>query len=463
MNNSNVKNRIPHPLRFSADDNLVLTDDILTYFINENQRNMARYKKLDEYYQNETEIQSRTMSDHDKPNNRISHAFARYISKISTAYFMGLGIRYDAKPKAYKKELDKIISGNITNIQHFEEAKEMANCGISYELLFINPSGELKSKFYKANEIIPIFGQTPKNYLSMAIRPYKITSVGSHAKEQEYIEVYDKQYISTYKRIAGAWKLEERFSHNLADVPVIIRCNNYELKGDYEDIIPLIDAYDKAQSDTSNDLDYFSDAYLNLEGLDSINAVDEEGNEISMNDSAKLLRESRLLFTPAGCKAQFITKAADDTQSEHHKDRLRGDIFFLSQVPNLTDESFAGNLSGVAIKYKLFGLEELVIEKETYFTSSELKKVRIITDYINKLKNTSYDWRTVTLKFDRSAVSNTLEIAQIMNLLRDILSNETLLGMFPEVEDVTEELQRKLKETLSLENSGTGETGEAVF
>ena len=32
--------------------------------------------------------------------------------------------------------------------------------------------------------------------------------------------------------------------------------------GDYEDVIPLIDAYDKAQSDTGNDMEYFTDAYL---------------------------------------------------------------------------------------------------------------------------------------------------------------------------------------------------------
>lgn len=453
-----IKNRIPPPLRFTIADDTEVTGEVIDYFLLKNDSNDKRYELLEDYYHNRTGIQSRSQSDSDKPNNRISHAFAKYICKIATAYFMGLGIRYSAKPKAYKKALDEVMSGSLTQIQHFEEAKEASKRGISFELLYFDPDGQLKSSFYSADAMIPVFSQTPSRYLALVLRPYTLESLLQGTKTEKFVEAYDRQYIYIFKQSGNnRWVLQERFSHNFYDVPVIIRCNNQELKGDFEDVIPQIDGYDKAQSDTANDLEYFSDAYLSLPGVDGVNAVDEEGNELSTGETAKLLRKNKMLFPPVGCDAKFITKNADDTQAEHHKDRLRNDIFFLSQVPNLTDESFAGNLSGVAIKYKLFGLEELVIEKETYFTSSELKKVRLITDYLNKRNGTSYDWHTVELKFDRSAVSNTLEIAQIMNLLRDILSDQTLLGMFPEVKDVAKELERKLRETATLENTGDGE------
>lgn len=452
-----IKNKLPSPLRFTIADGTAITGEVVAYFLQRNKDNEKRFQLLEEYYCNSTGIQSRKQSDSDKPNNRISHAFAKYICKIATAYFMGLGIRYSAKPKAYKKALDDVMSGSLTQIQHFEEAKEASKCGVSFELLYFDPDGQPKSAYYPASAMIPVFSQTPGNYLALMLRPYMLESLRPNIKTEYFVEAHDRQYVYTFKQSGNnRWVLQEQFSHNFYDVPVIVRCNNQELRGDFEDVIPQMDGYDKAQSDTSNDLEYFSDAYLSIPGVDGVTAVDEEGNELSTGETAKMIRANRMLFPPAGCDPKFITKNAEDTQAEHHKDRLRNDIFFLSQVPNLTDESFAGNLSGVAIKYKLFGLEELVIEKETYFTSAELKKVRLITDYLNKRNGTSYDWHTVELKFDRSAVSNTLEIAQIMNLLRDILSDETLLGMFPEIKDVAEELKKKLAEAAALENTGDG-------
>lgn len=450
-----VKNRVSRPVRVAVTDDIPITDKLIDYCLNKNKRNIARYKLLDDYFYNETAIQSRTCSDPDKPNNKISHAFARYITKIATAYFMGYGVRYETKNKKYKKELDELLDANMTKIKHFEEAKEMSKSGISFELLFINPEGKLKTQFYEAKEMIPVFSCSPGNFLACVLRPYEIVSIDSRAPAEKFIDVYTKSYVYSFRKVnGGTWALQEKFSHNFSDVPVIVRFNNTEIKGDYEDIIPQIDDYDKAQSDTLNDLDYFTDAYLVLEGLDALTGEDEDGNELTPDATARVMNQNRMIFMPPGCKAGFITKDANDESSEKHKNRVFKDIFFLSQVPNLTDEEFAGNLSGVAIKYKLFGLEELSIEKETYFTSSELKKVRLITEYINALKNTSYDWKTVSLKFDRSAVANTYEIAQIMNLLRDLLSDETLIAMFPGIKNVAEELERKIKEQQKSENSG---------
>lgn len=455
--NGDIRNKIPRPIEIKLTDDIEITPNVINYCLTKFRPNKRRLDYLEKYYHNETEIQSRRMDDPDKPNNKVSHAFAKYITKIATAYFMGYGIKYETDDEGYKPELNDILDSNMTKIKHFEESKEMSKRGIAYELLFINPEGKLKTQFYKADEIIPVFSQTPSNFLAMALRPYKITSIDSRSNDVEYVDIYTKYYVYNFKRVSGGqWKQQEKFSHNFSDVPIIVRMNNAEIKGDYEDIIPQIDAYDKAVSDTANDLDYFTDAYLVLEGIDDLNGQDDDGNELSADETAKIMKKNRLIYVPTGAKASFITKDTNDTASENHKKRSFKDIFFLSQVPNLTDEEFAGNLSGVAIKYKLFGLEELSIEKQTYFTSSETKKVRLITEYINALKNTNYDWRTVKLSFDRSAVANTYEAAQTINLLRDILSEETLIGMYPEINDAAAELKKKQKEQAKEENTGNG-------
>lgn len=104
------------------------------------------------------------------------------------------------------------------------------------------------------------------------------------------------------------------------------------------------------------------------------------------------------------------------------------------------------------MKYKLFGIEELATEKQKYFTSSEMKKIRLLTEHLNARRGTEYDWRTVKLSFDRSNITNLLETSQIINNLRGLLSDETLIGMWPEIKDASDELQRRLDERARAEN-----------
>lgn len=452
-----VKNRLARPEKLRLSESEETRPELIDYCLKHARRQEARHRALDNYYHNKTAIQSRVLPDPDKPNNRVSHAVAKYITKIATAYFMGQGIRYETEDGAYKAALDDILDANATKIRHFEEAVEMSKQGVSYELLYTDPDGRLRTQSFAADEIIPVFGDGVGGFLFMALRPYRYASL-REGIPTEYVDIYTRRTVETWQRAAGgSWKLRERFSHNFSDVPVIVRMNNADLKGDYEDIIPQIDAYDKAQSDTLNDLDYFTDAYLVMEGVDELVTENEKGEEVTGHQAAKALKQDRMINMPEGGKAYFITKESNDATAENYKNRVYRDMFTLALVPNLTDEEFAGNLSGVAIKYKLFGLEELSAEKETYFTSSELKKVRLITEYLNALHSTHYDWRSVNLKFDRSAIANTLEIAQIMNMLRDVLSDETLIGLFPEVENAAAELERRSQEQDARENRETPE------
>jgi len=50
-------------------------------------------------------------------------------------------------------------------------------------------------------------------------------------------------------------------------VPIAIFENNEDQMGDFEKVIDLIDAYDKMESDSLNDFEYFVDAYLALYGF----------------------------------------------------------------------------------------------------------------------------------------------------------------------------------------------------
>ena len=65
------------------------------------------------------------------------------------------------------------------------------------------------------------------------------------------------------------------------------------------------------------------------------------------------------------------------------RDDLKQDIHKFSMVPDLSDESFGGNLSGVAIKYKLLGFEQHIKNKERYFTRSLRERFRLYNNFLN--------------------------------------------------------------------------------
>lgn len=404
-----------------------------------------RFNKAQRYYEVKNDIYARKMSDL-KENNKIAHGFARYITNMATAYFIGKPVRYSVDDEAYQKALDDVLNKNYINMLNFEVSKEASKKGIGFLLIYINEEGKLKIKKCDAEEIIPVFSTSLGEYLECAVRLSEEYDIdGKFLKEGA--DIYDKERIYHYERTnrAADFEFVSDEPHLLSDVPVIVIKNNEEMIGDYEPQYSIIDGYDKGQSNTGNEVDYFADSYLALVGagggLESIGSEepDEDGNR-----AAKNLKENKLLFLDEGGQAYFVEKNPNDTVTENYKNRLFKDLFFLSQVPALTDENFSGNLTGVAIRYKLTGLEELAIMKENNFQAAQHKMIKLITDYLNMIQNKEYDPEQVTQKYTRNFIDNESEIISNVTQLENVVSKETQLNMLPQtiVDNAQEELDR---------------------
>lgn len=410
---------------------------------------LPRLETLEKYYQVENDILKRTMQS-EKPNNKMAHGFAKYITNMATGYFMGEGVRYEAKEQQYQQDLDNLLDKNYTKDSNFEVAKEMSKKGIAFELLYINETSELKFKEFQ--DMIPVYSTSAGEFLEFAIRIWDEEDLLS-GKTISFAEVYTKAEIITYRKEKDTNEYIEitRTEHYFEDVPVIVYWNNKEQKGDYEDVITLIDAYDKTQSDTANDFEYFTDAYLVLIGAGELVKEGEAGDEKS---AAKTLKQERILLLDEKGQAEWLIKQINDTAVENFKNRVYDDIFFLSQVPALTDESFAGNLSGVAIRYKLIGLEQLAVIKENKFLAAQKKKIKLITQFLNKKRNKNYNPDEVQIIFDRNMIENLEEAAKTAAELEGIVSKETQLRVLPIVKNVQEEIARIKKEKEEEDNLG---------
>ncbi|MCL2463023.1 MAG: phage portal protein [Defluviitaleaceae bacterium] len=407
------------------------------------QNEQRRFARLERYYMAENEILNRTVLD-EKPNNKLAHCFGRYISNMATGYFMGKGVRLEVPDEEYKLTLMEILDANQTDNTNFEIAKEASKKGVAFEILYINEKSELKTKKLKAEDVIPVYSPDLGKFLECAIRLWSVrTSVTSLIPDMEYAELYTDTEIYSYsKRPAEqVYTLDGVKAHNLGDIPVIVYWNNEEQTGDYENIISLVDAYDKAQSDTANDNEYFTDAYLVLIGAGG-GVTNGDGDDEDTASAYRDMRRERVIHLDEQGQAEWLTKNVNDSAQENYKNRIYKDIFFLSQVPALSDESFAGNLTGVALRYKLIGMEQLSIMKQNKFFSAQKKKLRIITDYINLKFNRGYDADTIVLHCERNFIDNIAEAIQNVVQLDGIISHETQLQNIPYVADPVKELEK---------------------
>ena len=211
--------------------------------------------------------------------------------------------------------------------------------------------------------------------------------------------------------------------------------NNEELQGDFEQVISLIDAYNREQSNTLNDMDQFSDAYLVLTGY---SATDQEDIE--------KLKKDKVLLNDTDGKAEWLTKDVNDSWVENYKNRLNKDIHKFSFTPDFSDESFGTNVPGVSLKLKLLTSEELRATKEMFFREGLVKRMDLIANYLNMAGDHEIIRNEIQMVFSDVLPQNVLELTQIVQNLAQDVSTETRLSILPFIENPAAEMEKKQKE-----------------
>ena len=392
---------------------------------------LPRLLELENYYNTKNKIINRTMADPAKPNNKIANPYASYITDTLTGYFVGEPITYNSNDKTLLQDLSMIFEYNDEADENMELAKNASIFGVAYEMLYFSDEDKMiRFKPLSPKEVIPIFDKSVEGNLLAVIRYYDDYNVVED-KTYTIIEVIDAVGVSRYQSTKGSNTLTllENYPHYFGMVPVAIYKNNEEERGDFEPVISLIDAYDTMESDSVNDFAYFVDCYLALYGFTA------EAEDVQK------MKENRILLMDDGTKAEWLIKNSNDTTIENMKNRLDADIHKFAKCPNLADKEFASNASGIAIKFKTLGTENLVSIKERKFKRGLQQRLELIS-MISSVLREGFDWRAIDIVFSRNLPTNDMDIANMVNSLRDIVSDETLLAQVPFVEDVQAEMER---------------------
>lgn len=396
----------------------------------------ARYKILEEYYDGQHRILNRSLSTDSLPNNKIVANHAEYITDMATGYVFGSPVSYSGDGS---EEINEIFIEIDEDSHNNELALDLSIFGVGYELLYMNneevPYPELAvvsplNSFIVVDSTVkhkPIFGVTyfPKCDIDNTLKGHDVN-------------VYTEDSITHYfftSLTSESADIDDPEEHYFDGIPLIEYKNNKKLKGDFEGVITLIDAYNLLQSDRINDKEQVVDALLAVIGASLGDDTDEKV------ETAKLLKELKIIELDQGGDAKWLVKNLNETEIEVLKKSLKDDIHEFSKVPCLTDENFVGNASGVAMKYKLLGFEQLGKTKERYFKQGLRHRLKLMSN-IENIRAKNIDSSQIDITMKRSLPVDDELLAKIAQETEGFISWETRVKRFDEEIDIEEERKR---------------------
>lgn len=388
--------------------------------------------ELKKYYEGRHKI----LEEEDRQNKLVCN-HAKDISDTATAYFIG-------EPVTYKSIVDISPLTEALETAEADEADgdnglDLSIYGLAYEYIYTK----------KDDTVLKIKNLSPENTFFVyddSIEQNELFAVYYYVRKDDSGTTGIVHYIATVLTENFKWVydiceipsdtsvLEGPVPHFKGEVPVIEYLNNKLAIGDYELQVPLIDAYNALMSDRITDKEQFIDSILVIYGT---LLADEDNAE----DAEKRLKLKKLLEMPNGSKAEYLTRTFDEAGVEVLKKAIEQDIHKFSHIPCMTDEHFSGNVSGVAMEYKLLGMENITKIKTRYYRKGLRKRIRIFCNWLAMNARATIDPTHVTAIFTRAMPKNLLEISQYVANLKGVVSMKTLLSQIPFVSDPDMEIE----------------------
>jgi SPP1 family phage portal protein len=424
----------------------VVTSEQIRDAIKKHRSELPRYQKLYNYYIGQHDILNRRLPDPLKPNNKIVTDYPGVIIDTVVGYFASKPISYLSRSgnEKYLSDLRKILLLNDEEDTNAEIVKDFSIFGKCYELTYIDTQGNIRFKQYSPIEMY--VEKDLQDNILFGIRYWQEKQGENNVTK---VETYDAEGFHYFSSFDGEiFILEKSIPHYFGEVPVTIYKNNDEEIGDFEKQIPLIDAVDKLLSDSSNELESFANAYLMIKGYQGTKSEDIQA-----------MRQNGVLLLDNQGDASWLIKNINNQFQQNFFETIDERIHIETATPKLTTEEFSSNLSGIAIGFKLFGLESKCSVKERKMEKALRKRIRLITNILN-LKGANYDWTDVQFQFSRNLPQNEAEITNEIVQLSHLVPLEILLSWHPRIQNPAQVVQKLKQEQDTMNLDAIGDSNE---
>ncbi|MGE7129169.1 phage portal protein [Lysinibacillus xylanilyticus] len=381
----------------------------------------------------------------DKVNNTLNNPLDAEIVDTKVGYMFGNPISYvvDKQAQSLAKLSEAIELFNLRNSVDdldSESGKKTAICGYSARLLYIDTDGNERAMVIDPWETIILSETADVSEPKYGFRYFKVAELDAEGEkvEIEQLVFYDATTEKIYTRAEkdSPFVLKDERTHLFDYCPLFGIPNNEELQGDADKVYKLIDAYDRTLSDASNEIEQFRLTYLVLKGM----GMDDD-------DAEKLARTGIFELMGENDDIKYLTKDVNDQMIENHLNRLEENIMRLAKSVNFSDESFAGNASGVAMKYKLMALENKCKTMERKFTTSLRYQFKVLCSaWAKKGICSNDDYLKLWFEYKRNIPIDLLSEAQASQALQGQVSERTRLSKLSIVDDVDFEIEEMQKD-----------------
>ena len=406
-----------------------LTVELLQKMINkfrvEVEPKLSKYKK---YYDGMQDILSKHYTDNSKPCNRtvtniLKNIVDSYCGYLATPSY----ISYTSE-----NDIESVMDILRYNDYQAEDANFLLNAliyGTACELMYLDTNSQVRFRQINPTTCFGVYDDSLTGDLMYFVRMYKVSDWDN--TDLYNVDVYSDYDIKHYTMggTNGYLLFKGEEPHYFSQCPANIFTLQDE-KSIFDCVIGLQDTYNEVLSAEVDDLNAFVDAYMVLQG------VDADAEDIAA------MKANRVLVVPEGASATYLTKTANDTQIENILKRLQDSIYRISACVDFSSESFTGGVSsGVAIRFKLSGMETRAGKIEAEMKKALQRRVEIISG-IASLKLGEEVFRDIDISFKRNIPEDITATIGLINTLKGTVSDATLLSQLPVISDVNAELEK---------------------
>lgn len=366
-----------------------ITEELLNKIVNKHLQNAAHTRELHNRYKTREDavpiFNREPRFKHDTPeieeiNNQVNNDFFSEIVDIATGYFAGNAATYkyadtdvdgeNIEAEDAKKALSDFVTRNNMFNCNMKMTKYATMCGYAGRLFYVDKEGQARVMITPPYETIIIAeDEITEPYAGVRYYPYYDIDDVKHYKA----EFYDDTYIYKYEGELGGLVFKEKQAHGFDYCPLQGIPRNEELLGDAEKVLAAIDDYDKVVSDNSNDIEGNTNAHMIFQNI-----------IISDDEMAKARKSGAFRFNGLdSSKVYYLTKEVNDAFNQHHLERTEDNIYRFSKTPNLNSDKF-GESSGVALKFKITGLESKCGTFEAKCLNADIYMYKVIGSYFTK-------------------------------------------------------------------------------
>ena len=401
-----------------------LLQKMINYFRMNVQPKLEKYKN---YYDGIQAILNKSYADPSKPCNRSVINYSRNIVDSYCGYLATPGcISYRSENDI--EDIMNILRYNDYQAEDSDLLQDALIYGVAHELMYMDNESQTRFRLISPLMSFGVFDDSLTEDLLYFVRMYK---QNQWSDDDTYcVDVYDNYFVKHYTMSGMNGYLTfigEEF-HYFGQCPANVFYMPDE-KSVFDCVISLQDSMNELLSAEIDDFAAFCDAYMILEG------VDAEPEDIAA------MKANRVLLLPEGATANYLTKNANDAQIENILKRIHDSIYRIAQCPDFSAESFAtGAESGVAIRYKLTGMETRAGKIEAEMKKALQRRVEIICG-MAALKLGEAVFRDIEIEFKRNIPEDVTATINMINALKGTVSDATLLSQLDFITDVNAELE----------------------